>query len=294
MRFDLTDLRLFLHVVESGSITHGAEKANMALPSASARLRGMEEVIGLPLLERGRRGVEPTPAGLTLTHHARLVLRQIEAMHGELGEFSAAMRAQVTLLVNITAMTEYLPELLAGYLAANPGLDIDLKARRSAEIVKTVAAGGADLGIALDSVDLGGLQTRPFGPERLVLVVPKGDPLAERRGIAFSETVHRDFVGLNAGNPLQDYVTARTLRDGKPLAYRVRLISFDGLSRLVEAGVGLAVMPESAAQSCRRTAKIAIVRLSDDWAQRRLLVCCRDFAALPGHARRLADHLSPP
>ena len=104
MRFDLTDLRLFLHVVESGSITHGAEKANMALPSASARLRGMEEVIGLPLLERGRRGVEPTPAGLTLAHHARLVLRQIEAMHGELGEFSAAIRAQVSALGRLKAI----------------------------------------------------------------------------------------------------------------------------------------------------------------------------------------------
>ena len=294
MRFDLTDLRLFLHVVESGSITHGAEKANMALPSASARLRGMEEVIGLPLLERGRRGVEPTPAGLTLAHHARLVLRQIEAMHGELGEFSAAMRAQVTLLANITAMTEYLPGKLATYLAAHPGLDIDLKARRSIEIVKAVAAGAADLGISLDSVDLAGLQTRPFAPERLVLAVPKGDPLAERRGIAFAETVHRDFVGLSVGNPLQDYVTARTLSDGKPLAYRVRLTSFDGLSRLVEAGVGLAVMPESAARTCRRTAKIAVVKLSDDWAQRRLMLCCRDFGALPVHARRLADHLSSP
>ena len=294
MRFDLTDLRLFLHVVETGSITHGAGKANMALPSASARLRGMEEVIGLPLLERGRRGVEPTSAGLTLAHHARLVLRQIEAMHGELGEFSAAMRSQVTLLVNITAMTEFLPAKLASYLAAHPGLDIDLKARRSVEIVKAVASGAADFGIALDSVDLFGLQTRPFAPERLVLVVPKDDPLSAKRSIAFDETVHRDFVGLNAGNPLQDYVTARTLRDGKPLAYRVRLMSFEGLGRLVEAGVGLAVMPESAAQSCRRSAKLAVVRLSDDWAQRQLVLCCRDFEALPSHARGLANHLSQP
>jgi len=293
MRFDLTDLRLFIQVVDSGSITHGADRSNMALPSASARLRGMEEVIGLPLLERGRRGVEPTPAGLTLLHHARLVLRQIEAMHGELGEFSTAMRSRVTLLANITAMTEFLPEILARFLAANPGLDIDLKSRRSVEIVKAVAAGAADLGISLDSVELGGLQLRTFATERLVLAVPKDDPLAERRGVAFDETVHRDFVGLSPGNPLQDYVSVRTQRDGKPLAYRVRLDSFQGLSKLVEAGVGLAVMPESAAKTCRRTAKIDVVRLSDDWASRRLVLICRDFDALPIHARALAAHLSP-
>lgn len=292
MRFDLTDLRLFIQVVDSGSITQGAEKTNLALPSASARLRGMEEVIGLPLLERGRRGVEPTAAGLTLVHHARLVLRQIEAMHGELGEFSAAMRSRVTLLTNITAMTEFLPEKLATYMAANPGLDIDLKARRSVEIVKAVASGAADLGISLDSVDLGALQHRPFATERLVLVTPKDDPLAARRSVAFAETVHRDFVGLSAGNPMQAYVSERTLRDGKPLAYRVRLDTFEGLSRLVEAGVGLVVMPESAAKSCRRSAKIAMVRLADDWASRRLVLCCRDFDALSAHARGLARHLA--
>ena len=293
MRFDLTDLRLFIQVVDSGSITHGADRANLALPSASARLRGMEEVIGLPLLERGRRGVEPTAAGLTLLHHARLVLRQIEAMHGELGEFSAAMRSRVTLLTNITAMTEFLPEKLADFLSANPGLDIDLKARRSVEIVKAVAAGAADMGISLDSVDLGALQARPFATERLVLAVPKDDPLAERRSVAFDETVHRDFVGLSVGNPMQAYVSERTQRDGKPLAYRVRLETFDGLSRLIEAGVGLAVMPESAAKSLRRVARIAVVRLSDDWASRRLVLVCRDFDALPLHARGLAAHLSP-
>jgi DNA-binding transcriptional LysR family regulator len=292
MRFDLTDLRLFLQVVESGSITRGAEACNMALPSASARLRGMEEMIGLPLLERGRRGVEPNAAGLTLLHHARLVLRQIEAMHGELGEFSATLRRQVTLLANTAAMTEFLPQRLAPYLAAHPGLDIDLKERRSAEIVKAMAAGAADLGIVLDIVDAGALQARPFAVEQLVLTVPKGDPLARRRRLAFAEVADCEFVGLAPGNPMQDYISAHARQDGKPLAFRVHLSNFEGVCRLVEAGVGLAVMPDRVAQSCRRVAKIVILRLTDDWAGRRMLLVCRDFDALPSHARGLAAHLS--
>ncbi len=59
MRFDLIDLRLFLHTIEAGSITHGAKRSNIALASASARLRGMEEALGVALLERSRRGVQP-------------------------------------------------------------------------------------------------------------------------------------------------------------------------------------------------------------------------------------------
>lgn len=78
MRFDLTDLRLFLHIVEAESITHGAERAGLALPSASARIRGMEEVSGVLLLDRNPRGVQVTPAGEALAHHARIVLGQLE------------------------------------------------------------------------------------------------------------------------------------------------------------------------------------------------------------------------
>src|SRR6266446_9444039 len=86
LRFDLVDLRLFLCVAEASSITHGAARANMALASASERIRAMEDALGAPLLERQRRGVRLTPAGSALVHHARLVTRQLEQMRGELND----------------------------------------------------------------------------------------------------------------------------------------------------------------------------------------------------------------
>src|ERR1043165_3616899 len=74
MRFDLTDLSLFRHVVEAGSITHGADRAHLALAAASTRIRHMEEALGASLLVRGRGGVTPTQAGRTLLQHARTIL----------------------------------------------------------------------------------------------------------------------------------------------------------------------------------------------------------------------------
>src|SRR5438270_10961473 len=82
LRFDLTDLRLFLHVAEAASITHGASRSNMALASASERIRAMEDALGAPLLERKRRGVQLTPAGAALARHARIVTQQLEHMRG--------------------------------------------------------------------------------------------------------------------------------------------------------------------------------------------------------------------
>ena len=84
MRFDLVDLSLFRHVVEAGSITHGAERAHLALAAASTRIRNMEDVLGVPLLTRGRQGVAPTQAGRTLLQHARAILRQSERLHEDL------------------------------------------------------------------------------------------------------------------------------------------------------------------------------------------------------------------
>ncbi|MER6984870.1 LysR family transcriptional regulator, partial [Streptomyces carpinensis] len=66
MRYDLDDLRLFLHIVTEGSITAGAHRMHLSLPSASARVRSLEHHAGVALLIRGRRGVRPTPAGTTL------------------------------------------------------------------------------------------------------------------------------------------------------------------------------------------------------------------------------------
>ena len=80
MRFDLVDLRLFLHVADAHSITHGARRANLALASASERIRGMEKMLGVALLIRDRHGVSLSPAGQCLLEHARLIVQQAERM----------------------------------------------------------------------------------------------------------------------------------------------------------------------------------------------------------------------
>ena len=292
MRFDLTDLRLFLLVLETGSITHGAALANMSLPSASARLRGMEELIGLPPLERRARGVELTPAGDTLAHHARLVLAQMEQMRGELGEYSKGFKAHVRLWVNTVAMTEFLPKALAPFLAARPNIDVDLKERPSTDIVKAVSLGTADIGIISTTADHGSLQLFPFATDRLVLVAPRGAPLVKQKRLAFQHTSGRQFVGLSVGNPLQNYLDEHAMRAGNPLSFRVRVRTLEAICHMVACGVGLAIVPETAARRCRRSMAIQSVRLSDPWATRQLAICTRDADALPLYARELLEHLS--
>src|SRR5882672_12084785 len=113
MHFDLADLNLFRHVVEAGSITHGAGRTHLALAAASTRIRGMEESLGAALLVRSRQGVTPTPAGLTLLKHARILLADSARLREDLGAYAGGQSGQVKLLANTNALTEFLPEALS-------------------------------------------------------------------------------------------------------------------------------------------------------------------------------------
>lgn len=291
MRFDLTDLRLFLAVADAGSITHGAADAGLSLPAASERLRDMELTGGIRLLDRGRRGVTLTEAGEALAHHARLISRQLAAMRGELGEYATGLRSTVRLLSNTAAFAELLPQRLAGWMAANSRIDLDLRERQSAEIASSVAAGFADIGILSAAVARDGLVLHPFADDRLVVVTALDDALAGARQVSLADLAGRYFIGL-AGGALQDHIAAQASVMGVQLRYRVKLRSFDAICRMAGAGVGVGIVPQTAARRMKRTSGIATIRLTDGWAQRRLSVCIKAGAELSGPAQNLFRHLS--
>src|ERR1700710_1353678 len=196
MRFDFADLSLFRHVVEAGSITHGAERAHLALAAASTRIRNMEEALGASLLVRGRQGVTPTQAGRTLLQHARTILAQAERLRGDLSAYAGGLAGQVRVLSNTNALTEFLPDTLSSFLAAHPHVNIDLEERLSDEIVGLIAEGVGDIGIVAGTVDVGALTTYPFRSDRFVVVTAVGHPLAAQGVASFAQVLDFDVVGL--------------------------------------------------------------------------------------------------
>ncbi len=291
MRFDLVDLRLFLRVAEARSITRGAERTNLALASASERIRGMEEALGVALLTRGRRGVALTAAGQCLESHARLVVHQVDEMRGELAGFARGLKGRVQLLSNTAAMSLHLPDLLASFLAQNPDTDIDLEERESADVVEAIAAARADIGIASDAAKSESVSQYPFRDDRLVLIVPRRDRLARAATVSFHEVASHDFVGLARDSALQRHLDGHAARLGARLRLRVRVGSFDDVCRMVAAGVGIAVVPDTAAERGRHLAGIERIALRDPWASRRLVLCIHRQRRLTAPARRLFAHL---
>jgi len=292
MRFDLADLRLFLNVVEAGSITRGAERTHLAIAAASTRIRNMEEALGTPLLHRERQGTTPTETGRTLAHHARILLQQADRMHGDLGQYAEGIRGQIRLLSNTNALTEFLPEPLSAFLAAHPQINIDLEERLSDEIVAAIADGAADIGIVAGTVETAGLEILPFRTDRFVLVVARHHPLASAERRAFAEVLDCDFVGLDRTSALQRFLSEKAERIGRRLKLRVQLRGFDAVCRLVECNVGIGVVPATTAERHAKTMAIHRIELTDEWALRKLTICVRRREDLPLYAQALVRHLA--
>jgi len=291
MHFDLADLRLFVHIAEAENLTRGARRAFLSPASASARLKSLENQLGSRLFYRDNRGVTPTPAGETLLRHARVILRQADHVKSEFAGLTTDSAGHLRIFANTTAVTEFMPEILASFLAARPAVTVDLQERTMREIVRSVLDGAADIGIVAGPVPMVGLQTLHFSTDRLVLATPLGHALAERRRVSFVDTLAYQHVGLHEGSTLQAFLREELDRQGRTLSVRIQLRSFEAMCRMIEAGVGIGVLPQSAAARHSRTMRLAIVGLEDEWAVRERSVVVRELEALPGCARALVGAL---
>jgi DNA-binding transcriptional LysR family regulator len=291
MRFDLVDLQLFIAVADSRSITGGALQVHLALASASARIKGLEQAFGVVLLKRGRRGIELTSAGESLLDHARIVMHEVDALRGDLGAYASGARASVHMLANTSGISEHLPRALAAFLREYPDIDVDVEERESTDIAAAIASGSADLGFATEHALPDSFERFTFTEDRLVLVSARRSGFAGRRLIDFEEAAGHDFIGLTHATALNQHISKHAARLGMRFRFRARLRDFDAICQMVAADVGVAVMPEAAARRSAQSLGIAIVRIRDSWANRRLVICARNFRTLSRPAKELVDYL---
>lgn len=293
MHFDLPDLRLFIHIAESPSLTQGARRAFLSPAAASARIKALEAQLESRLLYRDSRGVELTPAGERLLHHARLIMRQVDYLKSEFTDYGTDSAGHIRIFANTTAVTEFLPEILAGFLAERPGVSVDLQERLSRDIVRGVLDGSTDLGIIAGPVEVSGLQVLHFSTDRLLLAVPKNHPLSDKPRVTLRDTLEYQHIGLHEGSTLLSFLREHVEKLGKKLSLRIQVSSFEAICRMVEAGVGIGIIPESAAQRHSRTMQLTTIELDEPWSVRERSILVRDLEALPGSVKALIATLMP-
>ena len=245
----------------------------------------------MPLLKRGRRGIEPTPAGEALLRQARDVLSTMERMHAELSEFASGAHGSVRVFASLSVLSEFLPDDIGSFLAQHQSVRVSLEERVSSEIVRGVREGAVDFGVCWDAGDLAGLHLLRYRADHLSAVMPPSHPLARRKRVAFVDTLAYEQIEIQPGSIVQSTLRRTAAVAGQALRYRIQVSTFDAACRNVAAGLGIAIVPREAADAYVRALGLHMLPLTDAWAVRRFVVCMRSRESLSAAARLLVDYL---
>ncbi|WP_175219768.1 LysR family transcriptional regulator [Achromobacter deleyi] len=290
-RVDFVTLRLFCAVAETGSLTKGAARCNLALSAASRRIADFEAAAKAVLLERRSQGVRLTPAGHIALQHALRLFQGFELFGNELDEYSNGSRGHIRLWANMSALVEFLPAALSRFLARYPDTHVEVEEQLSGDIVPALIDGIADIGVFVGGVPADGLDVQPFQTDELVLLVAASHPVAARKKIAFEECLDYDFVGLNRGSSLLNLIRAAAQEAGRPLRLRVQVRSFDAMAEMIANNLGIGVLPAGACAHRLQPGRLRAVKLTDAWAKRDLVLATNPNRPLTRAAGLLVSHL---
>jgi DNA-binding transcriptional LysR family regulator len=277
-RLDLTTLRLFLIVAEHKNIARAAEIAHLAASAISKRISDLERDLDVVLLERGRNGVELTAAGIALLAHVQSINDLTDRLSAELSSFASGAKGLVRIAANPSSITQFLPPVLARFNALYPQIRIELLEEMSGRTIQLVSDRAVDIGIVADSVGFSDLEAYDFRRDKLAMLMPRGHPLQRHRKLSFIETLDYAQVGLAEGSSIQAILIAEARAAGRKLDLIARVASFDALRGLVAEQIGIACLPVGCIKPFLAAQNLAMVPLSDPWADRQLKVCLKPGA----------------
>nr|WP_283254256.1 LysR family transcriptional regulator [Ramlibacter paludis] len=289
--FDPVSIRLFLATLEEGSIAKAAARENIVPSAVSKRISELESQLRVPLLERGAKGAQATPAGLALAHHARHLLQTMDRMQREMAGYVEGVRGVIKVLASVTSLSGELPLDILRFRADRPQIEVDLEERVTPAIYRGVREGLADVGVASEFASHEGLQVFPYRRYALAAVLPSGHPRAQARSVAYAELLDDDLVELGRDSGITQVFdeAAREARASRTV--RARVSSFETICTLVGRGMGVGVVPLYLKASKESALDVRFVPLSDAWAQPRSFIAVRDLDALPLAAQAFVAHL---
>jgi DNA-binding transcriptional LysR family regulator len=288
---DLVTLQLFMVLCEEGNLTRAATRQAIAPSAASKRLSSLEQALGVLLVERRPTGMIPTQAGEALLHYASMMLQNAEKAAVELAEYAQGVRGHVRMLANLSAIIGFLPEDLPDFFRAHGMFRLDLQEKPSAAVIQGVKDGAADIGICSPEAKTHGLQSFPYRRDRLVVVVPKDHPIAKRQSVRFVETLDFDYVALHSTTSIFRRLQTAANEAGRTIRWRVHVPGFDALCRMVQARVGLSVVPDRIFDVLSDGMGLLSVPLLEHWAPRQLSLVVRDEKNLSIANRLMLNHL---
>ena len=291
MRYELTDLRLFLEIALARSLTMGAAAVFITPSAASYRLKNLEQVLGTLLFDRSSRGMELTPAGDAVLLHVREVFEGIERMQGDVSRFNSGIKGHVRLIANSSSLNGFITPTLGRFLVTYPGINAEIEDRQSETIPGAILAKEADIGIFAGTTEIEGLAMHPYAVDRLVIVTPLDHVLASQSSIRLGAAMDFDFVCMNRTNSNYLFLRDTAQKLGKAVRARLHAHSFEAVLSLVASGVGIALVPSSVLGNHQSAHQRAVINLDEPWAVRKLNLVVRQDARFPNFIKEFMNFL---
>lgn len=288
---DIDSLALFVRAAELRSLTKAAEASHIGLAAASRRMALLEHRFRTALLERSPRGVDVTPAGAALLPHARALLIEVNQMQAEMRDHANGQKGALRILANTSVMTDSLPGDLATFSRANPDVRLVVEERWSDEIVRGVQAAEADIGIVVSDSPIDGLISQPYCIDRLAVVMRNDHPLAGIEELSFNHVLEEEIITLESGSSMTRLIAAQAVIAERTLQMRVQVRSFETICRMVDAGLGIGLLPSQAAQVLSKGLGLTVRTLDEEWACREMLLVFKPERAVQPSVARLLNFL---
>ena len=291
---DLTSLRLFVAVCDTGSMSRVAEQSSLVASAVSKRLAQLEATVGSPLFTRRRHGVVPTPAGLTLLEHARSMLLSASRIERDMALHAAGIQGRVNVLATVSVMSESLADEISEFLRRpeHQNIQIDLEERISPEVVRGVREGVASIGICWDAADTSALRTAPYRQDHLSVVVPQGHPLCAIRRLRYADTLDYEYVSMPVNSSVEVMLQREAAALGRRPQQRVIVSNFESALRVVRAGLAIALVPREVTGPYVEAYGLDVLTLHEPWSQRRFVLCHRGEDTLTPAAQLLLAFLA--
>ena len=252
---DVRQLRYFREIVEAGSFTRAADRVRVAQPALGLQIRKLEEELGVSLLHRHSRGVEPTEAGVVLLGHANAILKQIEQAQRDVADLSGAPRGSVVLGITPTASALLATRLIRTCRDLYPGVSLNLFEGLSEEVMRRLSDNSLDMGFSYNPGAAKGIATEPLLTEDLFLV---GAPGAGDPGdkISFRAVCKRSLILPSRGFGLRECVE-NAARDAElNLQITLEIDSVATQRDLAESGLGYTILPYAAVRQSAEAGRL--------------------------------------
>lgn len=291
MTLDLMSLKLFVRVIEEGTISQAAHKEHIASAAVSRRISELETQLNIQLLHRTNKGVAPTEAGLELLYRARNLLQNAQALKDHLHDFSQERQSHIHILANISALSQNLPDLLSDFIQKYPTIHLKIEEKNSQNIVYDIEKGKADIGIYSALPHDAKIESYFFRKDILGLLVPANHPLTQYNSLYFEQCLAYEQIVLRSGTQINYQITKAAMEVNQHIKIRAEIDSYETMALLVNAGMGIGVMPRQSTQIFQ-IPDTHFIELKDDWAQRQLAIGIRTKKDLSNSAKLLFDYLT--